>query len=75
MSSKVKCGGPVEIMDQGIEYCETCNGCLCCGCENVDHTDAKYRCWRMPDGRCGLQDSPWLPEHVCEENSPIQVDS
>lgn len=51
---KPTCAGPVYFGDQGIEYCETCGGCICCDFESVDHTATEYRCAIGRDGKCHL---------------------
>jgi hypothetical protein len=38
------CEGYVYFADQGIEVCETCDGCTCCDYADVDHRKARYRC-------------------------------
>lgn len=63
--SRLKCSGPVYFADQGIEVCETCNGCLCCDFEHVDHSHARYHCWLDRDGKCALKGNKHHPKHVC----------
>lgn len=48
------CPGPVYFLDQGIEFCETCDGCICCDYEHVDHLSAERECVRNVEGRCVL---------------------
>ena len=66
MSKKRKCAGPVYFGDQGIEVCETCGGCLCCDHDDVDHSDATYRCLTDRNGVCVLKGNKHHPNHVCD---------
>ncbi len=54
MSEKPRCPGPIFEGDQGIEFCETCGGCVCCN-ETVDHTVTDRLCVINDDGRCVLK--------------------
>lgn len=65
---RTECPGPVYFGDQGIEFCEECGECLCCGPEDVSHDNAVYRCWLDRDGNCALKTSKYHPNHVRDED-------
>ena len=63
-----ECLGPLEMGDQGIEWCTVCKDCICCDLEDtVDHSKAPTRClvYTHPygDGTCLLAGSTG---HTCE---------
>lgn len=63
-----RCEGYVYFADQGIEVCESCEGCTCCDHKDVDHRGARYRCLLDREGeKCLLVDSKL--NHDCERDA------
>jgi hypothetical protein len=60
------CDGPVYLADQGIEVCEACGGCTCCDHADVNHTNARMRCWIGRDGKCLMVGSTY--NHDCNRD-------
>lgn len=62
------CEGYVYFGDQGIEVCETCGGCTCCDYADVDHRNARYRCWLDRAGKECLLGGNTHVNHDCKRD-------